>query len=138
MSSNRTLGITALVGAAVAFTFHILAILGFTPLGIAPVFPLFLLGLASFAAMILQMKARGGRSRAGLGDMFAMIPDVPLWGKLLFAAVFIYAGINFFWFLAATGGGTLEQAADGHYIVSEHGRFVRDLDANGVRAFQAW
>ena len=138
LSSKQKLGVVALVGAAFGLAVHILAIFRYTPLGMAPVFLLFLLAFPLFGAMISNLRSRARGPRFARFGIFDLIPDVPTWGKLLFAAVFIYAGINFGWFFSAISGGTVEQRDDGHYVLSDHGRFIRELDEDGVRAFHAW
>ena len=100
----------------------------------APVFPAFLVAFVCFGAFIREQRSR--RS-ASFFNPFAFAHTWPEWAQYVSGAVFLYALVNFLWFFMATGGGTLEHTGHQAYL-SDHGRFIRSLDASGVRAFHAW
>jgi hypothetical protein len=135
---NPFLAAVALCAGVLALAIHLLAVVGRAPVGMAAVFVAFALGLLCFGALMVTVNRRArerGDSRASIVDLFA---PLPLWARLLFAAVFLYAGLNFALFFRATGGAGLERQADGRYVLSDHGRLVRTLDERGVRAVQVW
>jgi len=139
MISRRAFAYYVSAGAICASSLHILAMLGYAPFDIGTVVTILLLVAAP--AVIATMAHADLRARRVAGpranpvDLFAAIPK---WGRRLFLAVFYYAGLNFAAFLVMTGGGGVERRADGRYVLSEHGHFIRELDAKGVRAVHVW
>ena len=139
MLSRRAFACCVSAGAICASILHILAMLGYAPLDIRTVATiLFLVAVPAVIAMMahadLRARRVAGRSANDV-DLLAVIPE---WGRRVCVAVCIYAGLNFAAFLIVTGGGGVEQRADGRYVLSEHGNFIRELDAKGVRALYVW
>ena len=139
MLSRRAFAYYVSTGAIGTSILHILATLGYAPFDIASVVAIFLLVAApAVIGMMAHADLRARRvasTRANRVDLFAAIPE---WGRRLFLAVFFYAGLNFAAFLVVTGGGGVEQRADGRYVLTEHGNFIRELDGKGVRAIYVW
>jgi uncharacterized membrane protein (GlpM family) len=127
----RTATFVALGTAVVIAIVHVLAIAGYTPLGMVPVFPAFLIAFACFARFVRDHRGRK------ITSPFDLIANWPRWAYLLFGFVFLYAGINFAWFMAVTGGATVNEQAGQTYLM-DHGRILRALDPAEVRAYQAW
>jgi len=138
MNARRVLAYLALTGAICALAVHLLAVLGYTPFGMQPLLLPLLVAVPAWVALILHVNARSARAGATRANPFDWFAVIPRWGRVLFAIVFIYAGANFVGFFVASRGGSPEQQADGRYILSDHGRFVRVLDAAGVHAFEVW
>lgn len=138
MNARRALAYVALAGAAAASTLHLAAMFGFVPLDMSSVVLLVGVAFPAVGALVLHTNARSARAGGTRATPFDGFAEVPRWGRVLCGTVFLYAGVNFAAFFAATGGGTLEKQADGSYILSDHGRRVRALDAEEVLAFQAW
>jgi hypothetical protein len=128
---RRTVSFLALGTALAVATIHGLAIAGFAPWGMAPVFPALFVAFGCFAALLGDQRERKIIYPLGL---FA---NWPAWAFLLFGVVFLCAGVNFVWFFASTGGGALLEQS-GQTFLADHGRIIRPLDAAGVRAFHAW
>jgi hypothetical protein len=112
--------------------------LGYTPFGMAAAMLLFLVAIPPWLALILHANARSARAGGTRAKPFDWIAVIPRWGRILFGSVFIYAGANFVAYFVATGGGTVEQQADGSYVIGDHGKVIRPLNAEGVHAFRAW
>ena len=138
MNSRRALAYLLLAAAICALAVHLLAVFGYTPFGGVPLPVLFLVAFPAWLALILHANARSARAGGTRANPFNWFAVIPPWGRVLFGIVFIYAGANFAGFFVATGGGTPEQQADGRYILTDHGRFIRTLDARGVHDFEAW
>jgi hypothetical protein len=135
MISRRAFAYYVSAGAICASILHILAMLGYAPFDLWTVAAMFLLVAGPASIAMLAHVSRIAGTRADAVDLLATIPE---WGRRLFVAVFIYAGANFAAFLVVTGGGGVKQRADGRYVLSEHGNFIRELDAKGVRALHIW
>lgn len=134
--SRRAIGLAALVVAALAFVIHLTAVMGAPAAGMGAVFIIYALGIASWAILLrhANLPVRHGWAR----DPMSLIRPLPTWATLLVAAVFFYAILNFLLFFQATGGGTVERDANGQAVLSDHGRVIRTLDENGVRAVEVW
>jgi hypothetical protein len=139
MLSRRAFAYYVSAGAISASVLHILATLGYAPFDTWTVVTiLWLVAASGVIAVMAHADLRARRvagTRAYRADLFAAIPE---WGRRLFVVVSIYAGVNFAAFLVVTGGGGVEQRADGRYVLSAHGHFIRELDAKGVRALHVW
>jgi hypothetical protein len=131
---SRVIASLALTAAAAAAVVHMLAILGYTPIGMASIALAFLIGLV-LCGVVLADAARGRASDAR--NVYAFIRRWPAWARYVYQAIGAYAVINFFWFMLWSRGGTLEYRGS-QTVLSRHGTFVRSLDASGVRAFHAW
>jgi hypothetical protein len=128
----------ALCAAVIALATHLLAIAGAAPLGMGVIVLVFPVAFICFGAFILAAKretADQGSRRLGV---FKLLEPFPSWARVLFAVVFLYAGINFALFFRATGGGAVDQQADGRVVLTDHGRFIRELDDRGVRDLEVW
>ena len=89
-------------------------------------------------AMMAHASLRASRVAGTRASQVDLEAAIPAWGRRLFRAVFFYALLNFAAFLVVTGGGKVEQRPDGRYVLVEHGNFIRELDAKGVRAIHRW
>lgn len=126
----------ALVVAALALVIHLTAVMGAPVAGMGAIFVIFPVGIVSWGILIRHVNLRG-RS-GGMRGPLALIQPLPIWARLLFGAVFLYALLNFLLFFQATGGGSIERDADGQAVLSDHGRVIRTLDEQGVRAIEVW
>jgi hypothetical protein len=139
MISRRAFAYYVSAGVICASILHILAMLGYAPLDMGTVATILLLiAVPAVLAMMAHADLRARRAAGTRTNRVDLFAEVPEWGRRLFVAVFIYAGVNFAAFLVVTGGGGVEQRTDGRYVLSEHGNFIRELDAKGVRALHVW
>ena len=134
--SQRAVGSAALLGAVVALVIHLTAVIGAPLAGMGAIFIIFPAGILSWGILIRHVNRRG-RSGGPQGPLALILP-LPVWARLVFGAVFLYALLNFLLFFQATGGGSVERDANGQAVLSGHGRVIRTLDENGVRAIEVW
>ena len=134
--SQRAVGVATLSGTALALVIHLTAVMRAPVTGMGAIFIVFPLGFFSWGMLIRHANLRG-RAGGPRGPL-ALIQPLPIWARLLFGAVFFYALLNFLLFLQATGGGTIERDTNGQAVLTDHGRVIRTLDDEGVRAVEVW
>jgi len=131
---EKMIGWLALAGLLLSLAVHVSALLRVGPTAdLAAYIPLHLGIFVVFLPVVLSARKRfDGHAR--LRDLRAMFPD---WVVVLFALTLVYAVVNFFLFMLATGGGSPSMTAGGQYVLNDHGRVVREISAQEYAGFRA-
>jgi hypothetical protein len=128
-----SIGIFSLAGLILSVIVHVAALSGVDVVSLAP--SVWLLHLGVFVAFVpMVIFARLDRGAMPTGP--ELLDSLPTWARYLGFALVAYTIINFLLFMAGTEGGSA-QLRDGHYILTEHGKFIRDITAQEYAAFQA-
>jgi hypothetical protein len=134
------LGSIALIGLLLSLAVHLSALLHWGPPAQMGSYVFLHLGIfVVFVPMVFLMRWEAGSGRMGLAQWRAMFPG---WVFVLLVAVMVYTAVNFVLFMLGTEGGSAA-LRDGHYVLSDHGRVVREItqaeylgfEANLVRGF---
>lgn len=134
-------GLLALAGLLASLAVHLLALLHIgSPPRMGSFWFLHAGIFVLFVPMVLLMRKDAGGGKAGWAQWRAMFPG---WVFALLVATWVYAVVNFFLFMQATQGGNPALLQDGRYVLSEHGRVIREItrsefdwfEANEVRGF---
>jgi hypothetical protein len=124
--ARLAVGLFALLGFLTSVTVHLLT---FVPgLAVTMHSPVVLLHVAMFPpffALVLALRAemKGVPSREAKRHLLNVLPR---WGKVLVLVTFYYAVVNFGLFMLRTDGAAT-QRADGSFVISSHGRVVRQI-----------
>ena len=137
-SSDRAIGALATLCVVIALAVHVLAIAGVTPVSLFALIPVFVIGILLFGATLQAVKTRVAGSTSPFAAIAELFGRIPIWGRVLIGVSLVYVGVNFIAFLVATGGGTIEQASNGGFVLRDHGRLIRVLDESGVREVETW
>lgn len=76
------------------------------------------------------------RKHTDANDPLALFRGLPSWAVFAVLTLFIYAFINFFVALSATGGATPD-VRDGRYVLQKKGHIVREINEAEYRAVRA-
>jgi hypothetical protein len=130
---HKLLAFSALVGFILSFAVHISALIGIDAAStFPPIWGLHIGALAVFFPIVVS-----ARKSFGIRPTFAQFRStLPTWVIAVGAGIFAYAIINFMFFIAGTEGGS-PSISDGHYILQNHGKFIRELTQNEYSAFKA-
>jgi len=99
------------------------------PAAFPPLWGLHVVAIIAFGAMMLTSR------RTQRVEGFAL-PKWPVWAYLLVIAAFLYAFINFAICFGLIHG--TPEVRDGLYVLSDHGRIIRELSADEYRWQQAY
>jgi hypothetical protein len=130
---NRLVGLLALLGFLLSLAAHVAALAGVDVGKRVPwvwglhvgVFVVF------FPFVMSSRKLLGPRT-----SLWSVRTLFPTWVRVIGAAVFVYALINFALFITATEGGS-PRVRDGHFVLLDHGRVIRELSAAEYEAMEA-
>ena len=130
---DRLFGFAALFGLLISCAVHIASLIG---INVSQHIPgIFLLHIGVFIVFIpfvlASQKTLGRRpSWSQLGAVF------PTWSLLATCILMLYVLINFALFSIATEGGS-PSIVDGKYLLSNHGKLIRELSFAEFNAFKA-
>ncbi len=131
---EKKLAYLALIGFVLSLLVHLCALAGMDVATAVPaVFGLHVAMFAVFIPFVLSINKRFGR-RARLSELAQLLPR---WVRVLMFLLFAYVIVNFFLFLAATGGGSPSQQENGQFILQYQGKLIRVLTAQEYTAFKA-
>jgi hypothetical protein len=131
---EKTLAYVALLGFVLSLLVHLCALAGIDVATAVPaVYGLHFAIFVLFIPFMLSLNKRFGR-RVRLSALAQLLPR---WVRGLMFVLFAYVVVNFFLFLAATGGGSPSQQENGQFILQSHGKLIRVLTAQEYTAFKA-
>jgi hypothetical protein len=130
---SRIFGLFALLGFMLSLVAHIAALLG---IDVADRFPyVWSLHIGIFAVFIPFVFSM--HKTLGAKPKFADIKsNFPGWIVAIGLVIFIYAILNFILFVHNTEGGS-PSIQDGRYVLSSHGKMIRELTEAEYHAFNA-
>jgi hypothetical protein len=127
-------GSIALIGLLLSLAVHLSALLHWGPPPQMASYEFLHLGIfVVFVPMIFLMRREPGGGRVGWTQLKAMFPG---WMLVLLVAVMVYAALNFALFIMGTEGGSA-MLRDGRYVLSEHGRVIREITREEYLGFEA-
>lgn len=117
-----TFGVLAALGFFAALGVHVAALLGLPVQDQLPhVWALHVGIFVVFLPAVLYLKKNSASN-----DPLALFRGMPAWVVVAILALFLYAFINFFVSLSATGGATSD-IRDGQYVLQNKGRVLREI-----------
>ena len=129
---NRILGVFAFLGLILSLAVHVSALLGIDVSAKIPF--VWLLHIGVFLVFVPFVFA----SRKVLGDkptLSHIRTLLPSWVVAVGAFIVVYAMVNFLLFFLRTQGGNAA-IQDGHFVLLEHGRLIRELSESEYTSFR--
>lgn len=132
-STKLILGITSIIGFAMALGVHIAALMG---IDVAENFPAVWTLHAGIFIVFIPFVFSSKKS-LGLKPTFVQIRAAfPTWIVGMGVCIFAYAFVNFALFMLKTEGGN-PSVVDGKFVLMNHGTLIRELTAVEYSAFKA-